>query len=207
MTKKDGSKRLDPNRRTFMRFVLSGVLAGVAAPGLLRGAAAHAAEPALEGKKLLVAYYSRTGNTRAMAEVIHAAVGGDIIEIKTVKPYPSEYRATTQQAKEELESGYKPPLSTKIEGMAAYDVVFVGSPCWWGTICTPMISFLAENDMSGKTLVPFMTHKGSGMGRTMGHVRSLCPNATLKDGLAIGDGEVGPSHERIATWLRGLGIA
>jgi flavodoxin len=202
MTKKDGRKGFDPTRRSLMKYTLAGLFAGVAAPGLLRDAAAQAAEPALEGKKILVVYYSRTGNTRAMAEVIHATVGGDIVEIKTVNPYPAEYRATTKQAKEELESGYKPPLVTKIDSMASYEMVFVGSPCWWGTISTPVISFLSEYDMSGKTLVPFMTHKGSGLGRTMAHVRSLCPKATVKEGLAIRDGEVDSSHDQIATWLR-----
>lgn len=206
MTKKNGRKGFDPMRRTIMKFGLAGLVAGVAAPGLLRGSA-KAAGMFLEGRKILVVYYSRTGNTRAMAEVIHATVGGDIIEIKTVNPYPAEYRATTKQAKEELESGYKPPLATKIDDMTSYDVAFVGSPCWWGTIATPMISFLSEYDLSGKTLVPFMTHKGSGLGRTMAHVRSLCPKATVKEGLAIGDGEVGPSHGQITSWVRGLGMA
>ena len=207
MTKKDGRKDFDPTRRTLMQYGLAGLIAGVAAPGLLLDSAAKAAELALQGRKVLVVLYSRTGNTRAMAEVIQATVGGDIVEIKTVNPYPAEYRATTKQAKEELEAGYKPPLATKIDGMASYEVVFVGSPCWWGTIATPVISFLSEYDMSGKTLVPFMTHKGSGLGRTMAHVRSLCPKATVKEGLAIRDGEVDSSHDLIATWLRGLGRA
>jgi flavodoxin len=207
MTRKDGRTGFDLTRRTFMKYALSGLVAGAVTPGLFRVSAAKAAEPVRQERKILVVFYSRTGNTRALAEVIHATVGGDIIEIKTVNPYPAEYRATTQQAKKELESGYKPPLDTKIAGMASYDVVFVGSPCWWGTIATPVISFLSEYDMSGKTLVPFMTHKGSGLGRTMAHVRSLCPKATVKEGLAIRDGEVRSSRRAIAIWLRGLGMA
>lgn len=200
MTKKTTHNRFDPTRRTLMKHALAGLAAGIAAPALWTDIVARAAEQAAEGKKALVVYYSRTGNTRQMAEVIHTAVGGDIVEIKTVNPYPAEYRATTKQAKEELESGYKPPLTTKVEGMPSYDVVFVGSPCWWGTVATPVITFLSEYDMSGKALIPFMTHKGSGLGRTMTHVRGLCPGATVKEGLAIWDGEVESSRGQIAAW-------
>lgn len=202
MTKKNKQSGMGLTRRTLMKYAVSSLLAGAAAPGLLRGAAAGAAETALQGKNILVAYSSRTGNTRQMAQLIHAAVGGDLVEIKTVHPYPDDYRATTNQAKQELESGYRPPLATTVGGMAAYDVVFVGSPCWWSTIAPAMITFLTGYDMSGKTLVPFMTHKGSGLGRTMAHVRELCPTAKLKEGLAIRDGEVEASRGRIAAWLR-----
>lgn len=207
MTKKDKRKGFDPSRRTLMKHALTGLVAGIAAPALWSATVAKAAEQAAQGKKALVVFYSRTGNTLQMAQVIHAAVGGDIVEIKTVNPYPAEYRATTKQAKEELESGFKPPLATKIDKMAAYDVVFVGSPCWWGTIAAPVISLLSEYDLSAKTLVPFMTHKGSGLGRTEAHILSLCPGATVKDGLAIRDGEVASSRNQIATWLQRLGMA
>jgi flavodoxin len=195
------------SRRDMLKFTISGLLAGFAAPVLLKPSMVHAAATKLQGKNVLVAYYSRTGNTRTMAKYIHSMVGGDIVEIQTVDPYPEEYRATTKQAKEELESGYKPPLTTKVDNMDSYDVVFMGSPCWWGTIATPVISFLSEYPMPGKTLVPFMTHGGSGLGRTMSHVRSLCPNADLEEGLALRGSAIDTSREEVSEWLQNLNMA
>jgi len=207
MADKKDPRRFNPGRRTLLKLALPGLVAGMAAPALLGLGAAQAAGQALGGRKALVVYYSRTGNTQNMAEVIQAATGADLVRIETVNPYPAEYRATTKQAREELDTGYKPPLTTKVEAMSSYDVVFVGSPCWWGTIGTPVISFLSGYDFTGKTVVPFMTHKGSGLGRTMSHVRELCPGATVQQGLAIWDGQVGSSKTEIVAWLKGLGLA
>ncbi|MGD9503979.1 MAG: flavodoxin [Syntrophobacteraceae bacterium] len=198
--------RFDASKRAILKYVLPGLAAGLAAPGILGRSAIHAAGPALKGKKVLTAYYSRTGNTRTMASYIHEMVGGDIFEIQTVNPYPDEYEATTEQAKKELESGLKPPLKARVADMASYDVVFIGSPCWWGTICSPVISFLSDYDLSGKVLAPFMTHEGSGLGRTMSHVKEICPNATVVQGHAIRGGSIGSSRNETAGWLRELGL-
>lgn len=141
-----------------------------------------------------------------MASFIHAAAGGDLVRIETLHPYPEEYRATTRQAREELDSGFKPPITTKIANLASYDVVFVGSPCWWATIAPPVITFLAENDLAGKTVVPFMTHKGSGLGRTQAHVESLCPKSKVLKGLAIWGDDVGSSKDDVMAWLRTMGL-
>jgi len=105
-----------------------------------------------------VVYFSRSGNTREIANQIHERVGGDIFEIQPEEPYPSNYDAVVKQAKQELESGYKPKLKAKIENIESYDVIFVGSPIWWGTIPAPVVTFLSEYDLSGKTIVPFCTH-------------------------------------------------
>lgn len=203
--KKNGQEGL--SRRQMLKCTVAGLATGLAAPRLWRLPAANAAAAVAGGRNMLITYYSRTGNTRTMANYVHDMVGGDLVEIKTVDPYPAEYRATTEQAKKELESGYKPPLTTKIESMESYDVVFVGSPCWWGTIATPVISFLSAYDFSGKTLVPFMTHGGSGLGRTMSHVTELCPNATVVQGLAIRGSAIGSSRNEVADWLRELNMA
>ena len=199
--------KLELSRRDMLRrtaFGLTGALmAGLSLPVLL-ARPARAAQAV--GGKILTVVYSRTGNTRLMAGYIHELVGGDLVELETVNPYPEAYRATTKQAKEELESGFKPPLKTKIENLGAYDVVCVGSPCWWGTVATPVITFLSENDFAGKTLVPFMTHEGSGLGRTESHIRSLCPASTVLEGLAIRGGRVGSARDDVSTWLREIGM-
>lgn len=181
--------------------LVGGILAGLAAP--LLDSSELFATP-IDAGKCLTVYYSRSGNTKVMAEFIQDGVGGDAVRIETGQPYPEEYRATTQQAREELDSGFKPPITTKIANLAAYDVILAGSPCWWGTIAPPVITFLAENNLAGKIVVPFMTHKGSGLGRTQSHVKQLCSGSSVLKGLAIWGEEIGASRSDVDVWLRGL---
>jgi flavodoxin len=181
-----------------------GMLAGLAAPLFASGTLFAASG---DTRTFLTVFYSRSGNTQVMAGFIEEAVGGDLVRIETVHPYPEEYRATTRQAREELDSGFKPPITTKIANLASYDVVFIGSPCWWATIAPPVITFLTENDLAGKTVVPFMTHKGSGLGRTQSHVESLCPNSKVLKGFAIWGDNVGSSKDDVRAWLRGVGMS
>jgi flavodoxin len=115
-------------------------------------------------KKILVAYFSHSGNTREIANQIHKSADGDIFEIQSVNPYPHDYDAVVEQAKQELKSGHKPALKTKMENIKSYDLGFIGYPIWWGTFPAPVKTFLSEYDFSGKTIVPFCTHEGSGLG-------------------------------------------
>jgi len=135
--------------------------------------------------KVLTIYYSHSGNTRKIAKEIHKTVGGDILETEPLEPYPDNYNTLVEQARRELDSGYKPKLRTSAENIAAYDTIFVGSPNWWHTIAPPVISFLSEADLSGKTIVPFITHGGGGLGRNAEDIAGLCPNATVLKGLAV----------------------
>lgn len=183
--------------------IAGGLLTGLAAPMLMTGSLFAAP---VDTRKFLTVYYSRTGNTQTMARSIQKGVSGELVRIETVQPYPQEYRATTRQAREELDSGFKPPITTEIADLASYDVIFVGSPCWWGTIATPVITFLSENDLSSKTVVPFMTHMGSGLGRTQSHVAELCPKSTVRDGLAIRGDEIDSSDDEVTAWLRDLNM-
>ena len=161
----------------------------------------------MEIKKALVIYYSRTGNTREIANQIHKMVGGDIVEIQPVKPYPDDYNEVVEQAKQELGSGYKPALIAKVEKIGSYDVIFVGSPNWWSTIAGPVKTFLSEYDLSGKTVVPFITHEGSGLGRIAADISKLCPKSTLLDGLAIWGGEVKTAQNKVSEWIRRISNA
>ena len=112
------------------------------------------------GKKVLVAYFSHSGNTREMARQIAEATNGDLFEIVPQSAYPAQYDAVTAQAKREIGRGYRPALKGRLPDIGAYDVVFVGSPCWWGTVAPPVATFLAAYDWSGKTVAPFMTQRG-----------------------------------------------
>ena len=166
----------------------------------------HAAATGTGGKKVLIVYYSRTGNTREIANQIHESVGGDILELQPVEPYPDDYEAIKKRAKEELNSGNKPALKTKVEKIGSCDVVFVGTPIWWGTIAAPVKTFLSEYDLSGKTILPFITHAGSGLGRSVTDIATLCPNSTILDGLAVWGKSAKTANKDVSAWVRRLGV-
>ena len=131
---------------------------------ILTSGAGAQTQPA-PAKKVLVAYYSHSGNTREVARQIAGVSGGELFEIVPVTPYPSDYRTVVDQAKKEIEAGARPALKSRVEDMSQYDVIFIGSPCWWATVAPPVATFLISYDFAGKTVVPFMTHEGSRMGR------------------------------------------
>ena len=112
--------------------------------------------------KTLIVYFSWGGNTRTVANHIHDLIGGDIVEVEMVVPYPDTYEEVTQIAPGELESDYCPELKTKVENMDEYDTLIVGTPIWGGHLTSAMKSFLAGYDLSGKYIDPFCTHGGSG---------------------------------------------
>jgi flavodoxin len=157
-------------------------------------------------QKILVVYFSKTGNTREIANQLHKIVGGDIFEIQAVKSYPDDYEELKTVAKEELASKFKPPLKTKIDNIGSYDLVFIGYPIWWGTFPAPVKTFLSEYDLSGKTIVPFCTHEGSGLGQSIADISELCPKSTLLEGAAIWGREVKNAQSNVSEWLRKISI-
>lgn len=159
-----------------------------------------------EEKNILVVYFSHSGNTRVIANQIHEKVGGDIFEIVAVNPYPTDYDTVVDQAKQEQEGNYRPELATKVENMDSYDVVFIGYPNWWGTMPMPVFTFLEAYDFSGKTIIPFCTHEGSGLGRSVENITKLCPQSTILDGLAIRGSSVETAQDEVSEWLREIGM-
>ena len=157
--------------------------------------------------KTLVAYYSRSGNTRAVAEIIQNATGADIFEIKTADAnhYPDEYRATTDMAQSEIENGNFPDIATTPD-VTEYDTIFVGTPCWWGTMAGPVHTFLKTADTSGKTIIPFNTHGGSGAGTVHTDIENLTPNANHKRGIAIYGSGAENAGDEIAQWLTEIDV-
>ena len=106
-------------------------------------------------KKVLVVYFSHTGNTRTIAGYIHKTVKSDLVEIKTVDTYTDDYDALLAQVRKEVADEYCPPLSTTVENISSYDMVFIGYPIWVETAAPPIRSFLTTHDLAGKTVVPF----------------------------------------------------
>ena len=142
----------------------------------------------LDPAKVLIVYLSRTNNTKTIAEIIHRNVGGTLVALELEKPYPENYMATVQQVVRENETGYLPPLKTKIDSIQNYDVVFVGFPTWGMKLPPPMKSFLKQYDLSGKTIVPFNTNDGYGIGSSFETVKELCPNSKILEGFTIRGG-------------------
>jgi len=170
--------------------------------------------------KSLVAYFSRqgkniissgdiidltVGNTEVVARMIQEATGSDRFRIETVNPYPEDYHKTTEVAKEEQRSNARPELTAHVENMNAYDMIFVGYPNWWGTMPMPVFTFLEEYDLAGKTIAPFCTHEGSSLGRSVADIKALCPQSTVRDGLAIRGSDVQRAQEQVSEWLCRLG--
>lgn len=145
-------------------------------------------DASVPSEKILIVYLSRTNNTKAIAEMIHKNVGGTLVALQLENPYPEDYRATVDQVARENETGFLPPLKTKIDNIRRYDVVFIGFPTWGMQLPPPMKSFLKEYNLSGKTVVPFNTHGGYGIGTTFDTVKELCPNSTVVDGFSIKGG-------------------
>lgn len=139
-------------------------------------------------EKILIVYLSRTNNTKAIAEIIHENVGGTRVALELVNPYPANYKATVDQVAKENETGFLPPLKTKIDNIRKYDVVFVGFPTWGMQLPPPMKSFLKQYDLSGKTIVPFNTNGGYGIGSSFSTVKELCPDSNVVEGFSTNGG-------------------
>src|SRR5213596_179296 len=133
-------------------------------------------------KNILIVYLSRTNNTKAIAEIIHNNVGGTLVALELEKPYTENYQATVQQVVKENETNYLPPLKTKIDSIEKYDFIFLGFPTWDMKMPPPMKSFLNQYNLSGKTVIPFNTNAGYGVGSGFRMVRELCPDSKVLEG-------------------------
>ncbi len=143
---------------------------------------------ASDKEEILIVYLTRTENTKAVADIIHDAVGGDLIELKLETPYPKDYDAIVAQVDEENETGFLPPLKTEIENIEDYEMIFLGFPTWDMQMPPPMKSFLNTYDLSGKTVIPFNTHGGYGVGSGFQTVKALCPDSKILEGFSVRGG-------------------
>lgn len=165
---------------------------------------------------ILIAYFSRKGqnyvdgqikdlakgNTERVAESIQQAVGGDLFKIETVRDYSADYTQCTEEAKSELQAKARPELKKSLDSLEGYDMIFLGYPNWWGTMPMAVYTFLENYDMSGKTLIPFCTHEGSGMGISERELKRICPKADVVKGLAIHGAGAAESAAEVSVWAR-----
>ena len=148
-----------------------------------------------------------TGNTGVVAAMIAETTGADLFSIQTVEKYPDTYDATIDQGQQERNANARPALATHAEDLDRYDVVFLGFPNWWGDMPMAMYSFLDELDLSGKTIVPFVTSGGSGFSRTISTIESMESGANVQEGLSISGSSATEAQAQVNEWLTELGYA
>ena len=163
-------------------------------------------ESDLEAGNVLIVYFSQTGNTETVANIIHDNVGGDIVKLETTEAYPSDYDELVDYAQQEQQEDTGPELSTVIENIEQYDTIFLGYPNWWGDMPMAIYTFLDTYDLSGKTIAPFITHGGSGLSGTPENIQEEELNASVTEGLAIDGDEASDSSEDVVEWLNSLGF-
>ena len=158
---------------------------------------------------ILIAYFSKTGNTEAIAQEIQSLTNGTLVEIETVEPYPDSYSETVDIAESEKEANARPEISTTVDNMDQYDTIFIGYPIWWYTYPQVILTFFDNYDLTGKTIVPFVTHGGSGMSGTEDDMREYLSDkdVTVLDGLAVSRNDIEEDQSQTVTnWLEELGF-
>lgn len=147
------------------------------------------------------------GNVQYLANAIAQATGGELFAIETVQAYPISHQPLIQHADYEKSESARPNLATALENLDAYDTIFLGYPNWWAELPMALYTFLETYDLSGKTIVPFCPHGGSGFSGTVDTIAQLQPNATVHpDGLAISRNDVQGSNDRVAAWVESLNL-
>lgn len=169
--------------------------------------------------KVLVVYFSHAGdnyavgnvevgNTKKIADLIAEETGADEFEVVAEKNYDMPYAELTELAKQEQEAVEFPPFKGEVDSIGQYETVFVGGPVWWGTYPQVLFTFFSKYDLNGKTLIPFTTHEGSGLGRCVEDLQEAYPDATVKKGLAVrgSDAQAGKADGEVKEWLKELGF-
>ena len=175
-----------------------------------RSGTVTAGESSLQTKtdgKILIAYFSWSGNTRGIAKEIQSRTGADLFEISPVDPYSSDYNTVLMEAQEDQHRQARPELSGHVPNMGDYDIILLGYPNWWASIPMPIASFLEEYDFSGKTIIPFCSHGGGRFGQSLTAIAKLAPDSVMGEGLSV-HYSGGPSlSEDITEWLKANGVS
>ncbi|GHT70636.1 flavodoxin [Spirochaetia bacterium] len=161
---------------------------------------------AVSGASVQIVSGRKVGNVQMVAEIIQRTTGGDLFPIQTQNPYPKTHKELLDYAEREKETNTRPILSTHVRNMAEYDTIFLGYPIWWYTLPLAVSSFLEEYNLSGKTIIPFCVHGGSGWANTIEIITKLEPQAVIKDGFTVSRNTVARSERDVTAWLRRLGM-
>lgn len=154
----------------------------------------------------LVAYFSWSGNTEQMAQIIGEETGADLFEIAPAAPYTDNYDELLDIAQQEQAEDARPELAAQVENWDSYDTVFVGYPNWWSDAPMAVYTFIENYDWEGKTLVPFNTSASGGFGRSLSGIEESAAGAEIREGLALTERELSDAQSRISEWLTSLGL-
>ena len=158
------------------------------------------------GSNILIAVFSRSGNTMAVANMIQTYTGGDLFEITPAVAYPEDYDTLTDQAKEEQKEQARPAVANTVENWDDYDTVFVGYPDWWSDAPMVVLSFLESYDWNGKELIPFCTSGGSGFGNSLDSIAASAPGAEILEGFHVLGTQADTAESDVHDWLSSLGF-
>ena len=179
--------------------------AALSAPvAMVMGSAACAAEEPTAARptsKTLIAYFTRSGNTRVIAKQLQRDLKADLFEISPAQPYPEDYEQQVAQATRERDAQFEPPLKAKVTNIAAYDSIYLGFPIWGETAPPIVRSFLRGHEFSGKTLRPFITHGGYGPGSSMAVLRSHAPQAQIAEPFVLEADQERRTMNQVRGWL------
>lgn len=155
---------------------------------------------------ILIAYFSWSGNTEAVAGMIQEEVGGDLFEIAPAEPYTEDYDTLLEIAQAEQQEEARPELAAQVENWDSYDVIFVGYPNWWSDAPMAVYTFLESYDFTGKTLIPFNTSASGGFGRSLSGIEESAAGAEILEGFTVTSGQVEGAQEDVSAWISGLGL-
>lgn len=155
-------------------------------------------------KKILVAYFSWSGNTQHVAEYIARQTGATLFRIDPAKPYPTDYTPCTEVAKAEKEQNARPAIKNKVDDWDSYDTVFIGYPIWWGIAAWPVDGFVEANDFTGKTVIPFCTASSSGLGQSGELLSDMAGTGEWLEGERF---RSRASQEDVTAWVDSLGLS
>lgn len=160
---------------------------------------------AVAGASIVVSEGEKLGNTEYVARVLQETTGGDLFRIETVEAYPLDHEPLVAQAADEQDQNIHPQLAGQIDDFEQYDTILLGFPNWWADMPMPVYSFLEAYDFSGKTIIPFVTHGGSGASKTLNSISEIQPGASIReDALVLSRNDVSSSEDEIVNWAEGL---
>lgn len=163
---------------------------------------------AVAGASIVVSDGEKLGNTEYVANLIQETIGGELFRIETEEEYPLDHDPLVDQASEEKSENFRPELTSHVENFEQYETILLGYPNWWGDMPMPVYSFLEEYDFGAKTVIPFITHGGSGASRTVDTISELQPGALIRDNaLILSRNDVADSEETVVSWAESLGIS
>ena len=165
----------------------------------------------MKDKKSMIIYFSRAdenyavgyiekGNTEVIAEYIEELTQGDMFKVEPATPYSADYQTCIEEAKERTKN-HNAPIKQQVPDISSYEVIYIGSPVYWGGMPEELFTALKDIDFTGKKIRPFVTHEGSGLSSIPSQLRNICKGAEVLEGIAITGSTVHSAKSKIENWI------